>query len=99
MCFGVVENIPNNFNNDFRHSFRRPTVWTPDPSPPNFFSLGRDEKSVYSNKSHTIDDLKMTITEYIQNVNRAILNTVFESTDRRINKCLETGGGQFEHYL
>jgi hypothetical protein len=39
------------------------------------------------------------ITEYIQNVYRAILNTVFENTDRRVNKCLETGGKHFEHYL
>jgi hypothetical protein len=30
---------------------------------------------------------------------RAILNTVFEDTVRRVNKCLETGGGHFEHYL
>jgi hypothetical protein len=27
------------------------------------------------------------------------LNTVFENTVRRVNKCLETGGGHFEHYL
>jgi hypothetical protein len=48
---------------------------------------------------HTIDELKMVITEYIRNVDRAILNTVFENTVRRVNKCLETGGGHFEHYL
>jgi len=42
----------------------------------------------------TIDDLKMVITEYIRNVNRAILNTV-----RHVNKHLQTGGGLFEHYL
>jgi len=41
----------------------------------------------------------MAITEYIQNVNCAILNTVFENTVRRVNKCLETGGAQrlFDH--
>jgi hypothetical protein len=43
-------------------------------------------------------DLKTAITEYIRNVDRAILNTVFENTVRRVNKCLETGGGHFEHY-
>jgi len=48
---------------------------------------------------HTTDELKMTITEYIQNVDRAVLNTVFEDTVRRVNKSLETGGGHFEHYL
>jgi hypothetical protein len=39
----------------------------------------------------------MAITEYIRNVERAILNMVFENTARRVNKCLETGGGNFEH--
>jgi len=42
---------------------------------------------------HTTDDLKMAITEYIRNVDHAILNTVSENTVRRVNKCLETGGG------
>jgi hypothetical protein len=48
---------------------------------------------------HTTDDLKMAIIEYIRNMDRAILNTVFENKVRRVNKCLETGGGHFEHYL
>jgi hypothetical protein len=46
-----------------------------------------------------IDDLKVAITKYIRNADRAILNTVFENTVRRVNKCLETGWGHFEHYL
>jgi hypothetical protein len=29
----------------------------------------------------------------IRNADRAVLNTVFEDTVRRVNKCLETGGG------
>ena len=48
---------------------------------------------------HTNDELKKAITECIRNADRAILNTVFESTVRRVNKCLETGGGHFQHYL
>ena len=47
---------------------------------------------------YTIGELKVAITEYIRNVYRAILNTVFENTVRRVNKCLETGRGHFEHY-
>jgi hypothetical protein len=50
------------------------------------------KNQVYSNIPHTVD-LKMAITEYIRNVDRAILSTVFENTVRRVNKCLETGGG------
>jgi hypothetical protein len=37
---------------------------------------------------HTIDELKMAITEYIRNVDRAILNMVFENTVRPVSKCL-----------
>jgi hypothetical protein len=59
-----------------------------------------DDHSAKTRKnSHTIGDLNMTITEYIRNVDRAIPNAVFENTVRRVNKCLETGGGHFEHYL
>jgi hypothetical protein len=57
------------------------------------------ETSVYSYNPHTTDDLKMAITEYIRNADRAILNTVFENTVRRVNQYLVTGGGHFEHYL
>jgi len=48
---------------------------------------------------HAIYDLKMAITEFIRNLDRAIRNTVFQNAVRRVNKCLETGGEHFEHYL
>jgi hypothetical protein len=44
--------------------------------------------TVQSNDPHTIDDLKMDITEYIRNVDCALLSMVFENTFRRANKCL-----------
>jgi hypothetical protein len=49
-------------------------------------------------QKHTIGDLKVAVTEYIQNMGRAILDKVYENTVGRVNKCLETGGGHFEHY-
>jgi hypothetical protein len=57
------------------------------------------QNSVYSNNPHTIDDLKMATTEYIRIVDHAIQNTVFKNTVWRVKKCLDTGGGHFEHYL
>jgi hypothetical protein len=48
---------------------------------------------------HTIDDLNLAVTGYFRNVDRAVLNTVFENTVRRVNKCLETGGEHFDLYL
>jgi hypothetical protein len=78
------------------------TIWpprSPDLSPPNFFLWVAMKNSMYSNSPHTTDELKMAITEYIRNADRAILNTVFENAVRRVNKCVETGGGHFERYL
>jgi predicted transcriptional regulator len=65
-------------------------------------SIIQDDQKVsvhLTNNPHTTDELKMAITEHIRNVDRAILNTVFENTVRRVNKCMETGGGHFEQYL
>jgi len=78
------------------------TVWpprSPDISQPDFFLWVAMKNSVYSKNPHTINELKMAITEYIRNVDRAKLTTVFENRVRRVNKCLGAGGGQFEHYL
>jgi len=63
------------------------------------YVLQGDQKvSVHlTNNPHTTDDLKMAITEYIRSVDRAIPNMVFENTVQRANKCLENGGGHFEH--
>jgi hypothetical protein len=44
---------------------------------------------MYLNNPDTMDDLNMAITECMRNVDRALLNTVFENTDWRVNKCLE----------
>ena len=66
---------------------------------PIFFLWGAMKNSVYSNNPHTIDELKMAITEYIRNMDRVIPNTVFENTVRCVNKCPETGWGHSEHYM
>jgi len=61
---------------------------------------GDQKVSVYLTITvHAVDELKMAITEYIRNVDSAILNTVFGNTVRCVNKCLKTGGGHFELYL
>jgi hypothetical protein len=64
------------------------------------------KNSVHSSNPHKIDDFKTAITGCVRDMDRAILdtdrailNTVFENTVRRVNKCLETGGGHFERYL
>ena len=65
------------------------TIWpprSPDLSPSFFFFLwGAMKNSLYSNNPHTIDDLKMAITEHIRNVDRAIVNTVLTQFGVSIN--------------
>jgi hypothetical protein len=53
----------------------------------------------YSIKMQKYSILDSFFPEYIQNVDCAVLNTVFMNTVWHVNKCLETGGGHFEHYL
>jgi hypothetical protein len=44
---------------------------------------GDQKVSVHlTNNPHTIDELKVAITEYIRNVDRAILNTKFATNSR-----------------
>jgi hypothetical protein len=47
---------------------------------PIFFLWDAMKNSAYSNSPHTVDELKMAITDYIRNVDHAKLNTVFENT-------------------
>jgi len=57
---------------------------------------GDQKVSVYLTITiHTIEELKTAITEYIRNVDRVILNMVFENTVRPVSECLETGRGHF----
>jgi len=67
------------------------TGWSKSLCAPDDYSTN----SVNSKNSHKIDELKMAITEYIRNVDRAILNTVSENPFRLVNKCLESGGENF----
>jgi len=59
----------------------------------------QSDQKVSVEVQYTIDELKMAITDYVRDVDRAILNTVFENTVRHVNKSLDTGGGHFEYYL
>jgi hypothetical protein len=51
------------------------------------------QKTIKNIFLNSFSHLKTATTEYIRNVDRAILNTVFENTVWRVNKCLENGGG------
>ena len=69
----------------FNSSMFRPYYGHPQANKQNKLCIQGDQKvSMYlmitvQNNSHIIDEFKMAITEYIRNVDRAILNTVFEN--------------------
>jgi hypothetical protein len=67
------------------------TGWSKSLSAPDNYSTN---SSVYSNNFHIIDELKMAIAEYVRNVDRAILNTIFKNTDRRVRLDCRTGSLQ-----
>jgi hypothetical protein len=48
--------------------------------------------AVYSNNPYIIDDLKIAITEYIRNMDHAILSTIFENTVRGVNNVWRLAG-------
>jgi len=68
------------------------TIWPPVLCQFDFFFWGALKNSLYFNNLHTIDDLKMAITEYIRSVDRAILNTVFQNTVQHVNNVGRLAG-------
>ena len=53
----------------------------------------------YQNKPRTIDTLKANITEEIQTVTADVRARIFQNMARRVQSCLDTNGGHFQHML
>jgi hypothetical protein len=75
--------------------FRR----SPNLTPPDFFLCGLLKGSVYSNKPRTIDALKDVMRQEVAAITDVTLLNVFTNLQTRIEKCLDTGGGYFQHAL
>jgi hypothetical protein len=54
---------------------------------------------VYNNKAPTIDALKDVVRRDVAAITDVTLPDVFANLQARIQKCLEAGGGQFQHML
>jgi hypothetical protein len=54
---------------------------------------------VYNNKARTVDALKDAIRREVAAVTDVTLQNVIVSLETRIEKCLDAGGGHFEHML
>jgi tagatose-1,6-bisphosphate aldolase len=59
--------------------------------------LNSADRAILNNADRAI--LNNADRAILNNADRAVLHTVSENTVRCVNKCLDTGGGQFEHYL
>ena len=60
---------------------------------------GATKNKIYCSNPCTINELKETITDYIQKVNDTVLKDVFRNMMTRATRCTEAGGGHFQHLL
>jgi len=72
---------------------------SPDLTLPDYFLWGYLKGTVYQNKPRIIDALKPNITEEIQAVTADVLAMIFENMAHRVQSCLDTNGGHFQHML
>ena len=57
------------------------------------------KNKIYCINPRTINELKETITDYIQKVDDTVLKDVFRNMMTQATRCTEAGGGHFHHLL
>ena len=72
---------------------------SPDLTPPDFYLWGAMKNKIYCSNPRTINELKETITDYIQKVDDTVLKDVFRNMMTRATRCTESGGSHFQHLL
>lgn len=80
-----------------------PTQWppkSPDLTPLDFYLWGTLKNEVYRTPSTNIDHLKDKIITACRTISREVLRKVtVQEVRRRLEKCLEVGGGHIENFL
>jgi hypothetical protein len=77
-------------------------LWPPrssDLTPPDFFLWGHLKGRAYMNKPSTLDELRENIRREIQVVTPEVLAATFRNMQRRVQLCIDTQGGHFQHLL
>jgi hypothetical protein len=77
-------------------------IWparSPDLTPLDYYLWGTLKAKVYENNPHTLDELKASIIANINQISQPNLQKVFQNMKKRIQTCLETRGGYFQHLL
>ena len=70
-----------------------------DLTPPDFFLWGYLKERVYRGKPRSIADLKAKIESEILAIPADMLQRTFHNMERRVQVCLDAGGGHFKHML
>ncbi|GFN74049.1 hypothetical protein PoB_000055500 [Plakobranchus ocellatus] len=71
----------------------------PGLNPPDFYLWGYLKDNVYINNLQTIPDLKAVITQKIRQIPREECVRIIGNFARRLQVCLQRGGGHIEHIL
>ncbi len=72
---------------------------SPDLTPPDFCLWGLLKDRVYVHNPQTLNELKMAITNEINQVTAVTLKRVFANMVRRCRLCIQMHGGHFQHLL
>lgn len=77
-------------------------IWpprSPDLTPLDFFMFGFLKNKIYINRMHSVIELRNAIINAVQSITPEQLRNVFEGMKKRIDACVNSGGGHFEHNL
>ena len=70
---------------------------SPDLTIPDFFPWGYLKGKVYEGNPQTIDNLKISIIQRIQEITPSMLKRASKNMCKRVQLCLQERGGHFEH--
>lgn len=72
---------------------------SPDLTPLDFSLFGDLKTKVFQNRPHNMEELQAAIEQEIHNIDQNQLQRIFDNMKRRVDLCLESDGGHFEHKL
>lgn len=72
---------------------------SPDLTSPDFFLWGYLKDRVYKNRPRSLAELREAIRNEISNINEDTLRKTSQNMVRRVQLCMDAGGGHFQHLL
>lgn len=69
------------------------------PRSPDYYFWGAAKAVVYKNKPQTLQELRNEIVNFVNSITPDELLRVFDNKIKRVNECIRSKGGHFQHYL